>query len=197
LLGIRVSEALGRHCYDVLAGRSPDGAVACGPECEVRLAARRGRAPAPFLLQSGRSGTRTRHYSVGIIAAEGGEVVTHVLRPLGVQPFPTRPGLAPPESNEVARSPERVEALSRRQRQVLQLLMTGASTREIADALSITYVTVRNHIRQLLNILHVHSRLEATVLARKAGLDGESVDPPTTQLVLELPIEAHDRESLL
>ena len=63
--------------------------------------------------------------------------------------------------------------LTPRQRDVLQLLSAGRSTKEIAADLSLTETTVRNHIANLLAALGAHSRLQAVVAAREAGL----VDP--------------------
>jgi DNA-binding CsgD family transcriptional regulator len=60
--------------------------------------------------------------------------------------------------------------LTRRQKQVLQLLAEGASTEQIAAGMYVTTETVRNHIRHLLKALRVHSRLEAVVVARRQGL---------------------------
>jgi DNA-binding NarL/FixJ family response regulator len=53
---------------------------------------------------------------------------------------------------------------------VLTLLADGASTEEIAKALALSEETVRNHIRQLLRRLGVHSRLAAVAYARRHRL---------------------------
>jgi DNA-binding CsgD family transcriptional regulator len=60
--------------------------------------------------------------------------------------------------------------LTPRQAEVLQLLAAGATTSQIADELHVSIHTVRNHIRQLLQSLRVHSRLEAVAKARREGL---------------------------
>jgi PAS domain S-box-containing protein len=60
--------------------------------------------------------------------------------------------------------------LTPRQHEVLALLAEGASTDEIAAALGLADETVRNHIRQLLQRLGVHSRLAAVAYARRNGL---------------------------
>jgi PAS domain S-box-containing protein len=60
--------------------------------------------------------------------------------------------------------------LTPRQRQVLEELARGASTAQIAETLVLSPETVRNHVRALLRALHVHSRLEAIVEARRSGL---------------------------
>jgi DNA-binding CsgD family transcriptional regulator len=55
--------------------------------------------------------------------------------------------------------------LTPRQRQVLELLAHGRSTRQIAGDLKIAEETARNHVRLLLTELRVHTRLEAVVAA--------------------------------
>jgi len=59
---------------------------------------------------------------------------------------------------------------SRRERDVLRLLGSGASTRTIAKKLFISPATARNHVRHILAKLQVHSRLEAVTLALRNGL---------------------------
>jgi DNA-binding CsgD family transcriptional regulator len=60
--------------------------------------------------------------------------------------------------------------LTPRQREVLALLADGASTTQIASTLGLAEETVRNHIRQLLRRLGVHTRLAAVAYARREGL---------------------------
>jgi DNA-binding NarL/FixJ family response regulator len=61
--------------------------------------------------------------------------------------------------------------LTPRQAEVLSLLERGRSTNQIAAELHITTETVRNHIRNILKALGVHSRLEAVVATRAASPD--------------------------
>jgi PAS domain S-box-containing protein len=61
--------------------------------------------------------------------------------------------------------------LSPRQGEVLRLLEHGRSTEQIAEELQLSIETVRNHIRSLLRVLGVHSRLEAVAVARRRHLD--------------------------
>ena len=63
--------------------------------------------------------------------------------------------------------------LTPRQVEVLGLLEHGHSTRQIADELHLTIETVRNHVKNILRKLGVHSRLEAVAAARR-HLDRES-----------------------
>jgi PAS domain S-box-containing protein len=59
--------------------------------------------------------------------------------------------------------------LTPRQADVLRLLEHGRSTRQIAEELHLTVETVRNHVRNLLRALGVHSRIEAVATARRGG----------------------------
>lgn len=62
------------------------------------------------------------------------------------------------------------EALTSRESEVLQLLVNGASNREMADRLYITSGTVKAHLTSIFNKLHVSSRTQAIVRAVKTGL---------------------------
>ena len=65
------------------------------------------------------------------------------------------------------------EHLTPRERDILTHLARGKSVSTIADELSISTLTVRTHIRNLLSKLGVHSRLEAVAYAIRNGL----IDP--------------------
>lgn len=60
--------------------------------------------------------------------------------------------------------------LSEREREVLDLLATGAPNKEIAAALSLSVNTVRNHVQRVLVKLGAHSKLEAVATAAREGL---------------------------
>jgi DNA-binding NarL/FixJ family response regulator len=60
--------------------------------------------------------------------------------------------------------------LTTRQLVVLRLLAAGRSTAEIAADLGLSQTTVRNYVANLLAALGAHTRLQAVIAARKAGL---------------------------
>ena len=64
----------------------------------------------------------------------------------------------------------RRESLSGREREVLQLMSEGWSSREIAEKLGISYATVRTHIRSVDTKLGAHSKIEAVVTAREMNI---------------------------
>lgn len=67
-------------------------------------------------------------------------------------------------------SEERSDTLSNRERDVLRLLVNGASNRTIATRLDLSENTVRSHISHILNKLNVQSRGEAVAVALQRGL---------------------------
>jgi two-component system NarL family response regulator len=63
-----------------------------------------------------------------------------------------------------------VPALTARELEVLKLVAKGMSNREIADELFISENTVKNHVRNILEKLHLHSRMEAVMYALREKL---------------------------
>jgi DNA-binding NarL/FixJ family response regulator len=64
---------------------------------------------------------------------------------------------------------QKIDALTRREREVLALLADGQTTQEVADALSISVMTVQSHVKNVLAKLGVHSKVEAIRFAWRSG----------------------------
>jgi two-component system, NarL family, response regulator DegU len=62
------------------------------------------------------------------------------------------------------------EGLSGREVEVLKLLASGASNREIAERLTLAEGTVKNHVSNILSKLHAENRTQAANLARERKL---------------------------
>lgn len=60
-----------------------------------------------------------------------------------------------------------LKLLTEREREILQLLSRGDSNKAIAQALHISYDTVKQHVRHILNKLNLSSRVKAAVLFAK------------------------------
>ena len=60
--------------------------------------------------------------------------------------------------------------LTDREMEVLQLVAQGLNNRDIATELFISENTVKNHVRNILEKLHLHSRMEAVVYAVREKL---------------------------
>ena len=76
---------------------------------------------------------------------------------------------------------ERTPHLTPRQREILELIDVGLSTAEIAERLTLSRETVRNHVRNLLAELSAHTRAEAIAAARRRGLLASPALPPATE----------------
>ncbi len=93
------------------------------------------------------------------------------------------PGLARKVLNEFAhprpaRAERPVEALTDREREVLELLVQGVtSNKELADRLSVSENTVKYHLRNILNKLHLENRAQVIAYALRNGL----VEPPESE----------------
>ncbi len=61
--------------------------------------------------------------------------------------------------------------LTPRETEVLRLVATGMSYRQIADQLVVSHRTVQNHVQSTLRKLHLHNRVELTRYAIDRGLD--------------------------
>lgn len=79
-----------------------------------------------------------------------------------------------PPPNE-AKQREPVDELTSREIEVLEEVVKGASNKEIADILNITENTVKIHLRNILEKLHVQNRIQAAVHAIREGLINDSL----------------------
>ena len=74
------------------------------------------------------------------------------------------------DKTECGGKQRRPALLTQRELEVLRLLGAGHSTDDIAQELSITRVTARNHVNKVLDKLGVNSRLQAVVIASQLQL---------------------------
>jgi PAS domain S-box-containing protein len=161
LTGISAGDAVGRPCWEVLAGRDEDGGLICHAGCSGARLAREGW-PVTGRELSIRTRDGRRRMLLSTIALRQGEasLYLHLLRNGGAGSDDSNVGVGP-----------KVEAtLTPRQREVLGLLAQGVAAKAIARKLGISETTVRNHIRAVLLELGCHSQLEAVAEARRRGL---------------------------
>ncbi|TAE58582.1 MAG: DNA-binding response regulator [Nostocales cyanobacterium] len=71
----------------------------------------------------------------------------------------------PTPANQTPSIPPGLSELTPREKEVLQLIATGASNREIAQNLYISEGTVKNHVTNILNRLELRDRTQAAILA--------------------------------
>ena len=63
-----------------------------------------------------------------------------------------------------------IDPLSPREIEILQLVATGASNKEIADKLIISEGTVKNHLSNILGKMGVKDRMQAVLKAKELGI---------------------------
>lgn len=179
LLGHTKSDIIGRHCFEVLEGKDVFGNRFCHERCAIRCMIRR-REPISHWQLSYRTATSDRiDVSVSAVVVNGNtppdSLVAHLLEPVGNTAgefelnTPHKPGSRLPieDSADADTSPVKLTA---REHEILRLLAVGSTTSEIVFQLCISADTVRTHIRNILNKLNAHSRLEAVCTAIRRRL---------------------------
>ncbi len=158
LLGLAACEVLGRRCWQVVDGTDVFGNRFCSERCPVRTMAARREAVSHFELAVGRDEAPHQRFDVCVFVIPGDApselTVVHHLQPVTPAPAPAPAG----------------GRLTPRELEVLRLLADGRGTPELAAALGISRVTVRNHLQRIFSKLEVHSRIEAVAAAHRARL---------------------------
>lgn len=175
ILGYSAREVLGRPCCDVFVGRDgPDGGP-CGQDCHIltfvdqsrpvrhRVVATRTKAGTPVWLDVSIIVVPDARPDTSAIVQLFRDVTTtkeieDLVRARFLRAQPSDPEGTPPLE------------LTRRELEVLRLIVNGAGTRTIADQLRVSPMTVRNHVQNILRKLNVHSRLEAMVFVTRHRL---------------------------
>ncbi|CAL9436081.1 response regulator [Streptomyces sp. enrichment culture] len=115
---------------------------------------------AGFLLKN----TEAKDLIAAVRTVAGGEgiVAPAVTRRL-IAEFAARPA-------RPAADPSVLDALTRREREVLSCLGEGLSNAAIAERLDMAEATVKTHVSRLLGKLELRSRVQAAVLAQELGI---------------------------
>jgi DNA-binding NarL/FixJ family response regulator len=81
------------------------------------------------------------------------------------------------EERRIAQSPRKTKAcdsrLTHRQVQLMNLVASGLSNKEIATTLNLSQFTVKNHLRRVMRQVEATNRYDAVELVRASGLLGE------------------------
>ncbi len=74
------------------------------------------------------------------------------------------------QSRRGAQPPAPTGTLTEREKEVLGLLAAGKTNKELAEALAIAENTVKNHLKNILEKLHLENRVQAATYAIREGL---------------------------
>jgi PAS domain S-box-containing protein len=186
-LDLTFGEVIRQPCHDILAGQDGQGRLVCRRHCRVAVTALTGGAVGNYdtLVHTKSNGGRWVNMSTLAFPANGtraNTLVVHMFRDITKRKENEQllhqvlmaardlddgelPQGVPPAAMD-----DPGTDLTLRELEVLSLLAQGLKTGDIAQSLFISPSTVRNHIRNILQKLNVHSRLEAVVYAIKKGL---------------------------
>lgn len=125
------------------------------------------------LIEALKSGTRA-YVLKGVAARE----LLRILRSVAAGESYVPPALAAamlmemhdPAHGQASKAPDDpINALTEREREILEGLASGMSNKEIAQKLFLAEKTVKHYITNILQKLHVRNRVEAALLAQRSG----------------------------
>ena len=167
ITGYAVSEVLGRRCCEVFVLHEAVGGRPCASRCRSAILNKSSEPIESFDLQISSKSGRLIWLNMSTVVppvtdAQGPRVIRMFREVTAVRDVLAliRGRLAgSPTSEDV------LGRLTRREAEVLRLLVSGASNRALADQLHISPATVRNHTHNIFEKLGVQNRLAAVTLA--------------------------------
>jgi len=186
-LDLTFDEVIRQPCHEILGGQDDQGRLVCRRHCRVAVTALTGGVVGHYdtLVRTKSNGARWVNMSTLAFLANGtpaDTMIVHLFRDitrkkeneqLFRQVLRAAKDLGDGELSQGVPSASMSDPdsdLTHREREVLSLMAQGLKTGDVAQSLSISSATVRNHIRNILHKFDVHSRLEAVVYAIKNGL---------------------------
>ena len=167
--GYTKSRALGQRCWELLSGRDIFGNQSCCEGCPVRAAAFTNEPINRFQIDFKTASQERKRFTVSTLMlfnGPGKEVFVHLCRPKsGVSE-----SAIPKHAANHSCANYQHKPLTPRETEVLTLLHKGMTVMEIADVLTVSPSTVRNHTQHILSKLDVHSRFEAVAIGRSLNL---------------------------
>jgi len=172
VLGYPAREVVGRPCCDVLAGRDANDNRLCYQGCHVMTLVRMAEPVQSFDMRTRTKAGKPVWLNISILTmpnSKAESVTIHLFRDVTA----TKELLALVQDRLAAPGGERPEAatsLTRRELDVLRLMVQGINTAGAAEKLHVSPATIRNHVQNILGKLGVHSRLEAVAYTTKHRL---------------------------
>jgi PAS domain S-box-containing protein len=186
ILGFGNSEVVGQLCYEILQGYDEEKRLICKACCRVSQLALKDEPVSNYDINALTNEGDRRWLNMSVLTYKVGDneakkVIVHFFRDISqkkddelflrrILKTARRFHNIPADLDDKSNPKPLIEKLTKREREVLTLLAQGLNTHEIAEALSISQNTTRNHVQHILEKFQVHSRMEAVVFALKNGL---------------------------
>ncbi len=177
LLGYSEDEVTSLTCHQALGWKDRAGNPVCGPDCPSCEPG----APDEVIATRevlGRTADGKKVWLNVTSVVPPVEMrdecrVVHLIREVALPPelerlIAERLAPPPPEVDEHVR--QKLESLTPRESEILDLLTQGLDGNAIAEKLYLSKATVRNHLQHILGKLDVHSRVEAVAFALRNQL---------------------------
>jgi len=184
ILGFNNNDVAGQFCFQLLHGYDEARQLICKEKCRVvKLALQSKPVPNYNIRVTTKQGQdcwlNMSVFTYKMIGTNEKKVIVHLFHDLDRQEVDDKilgqfikviNRYQDIRHNNGAKSKSLQSTLTSRERVILAFLADGQSTQEIAQLLSISTSTVRNHTQHILQKLQVHTRLEAVAFAIKHGL---------------------------
>ena len=181
ILEYTAADVIGRNCMEVIQGADEDGQAVCTLECPTFSRAHLGERVCGRNIRSKTKSGELRWLSMSHLFVNpnsGHPVLVHIFRNVTpeieakklLKEIVSQISNYDPGQNGEQMGSSYDTGLTEREMQVLELLARGGGTAAIAQDLSISNTTARNHIQNILAKLGVHTRLEAVAHALKNRL---------------------------
>jgi DNA-binding CsgD family transcriptional regulator len=185
ILNSRLGGATSVACYHLLQSRSRTRRRVCVENCAVLMRSRKGEAISPQEVEIATREGDAKHVSMSIFyyrdRRDESLYIVHFFRQIKSMDGGRSMAIDIAEdlnnegnlnliTSQGKEALRRFADLTPRQREVLWHLLHGEGTEGIAEILSISINTTRNHIQQVLQRLDVHSRTEAVAYVMQHDL---------------------------
>ncbi len=175
ILGHTPREVIGRPCCDVFVGRDENDNRLCYQGCHVMTLVRMAEPVQSFDMRTRTKAGKPVWLNISVLSrpnnGKAGPMTIHLFRDVTATKelltfVQDRLAAAGPGGER----PDAVNVLTRRELEVLRLMMQGLNTAGAAEKLHVSRATIRNHVQNIFGKLKVHSRLEAVAYATKYRL---------------------------
>ena len=184
ILGFDDGNIVGQFCHQLLRGYSEGRHLVCKERCQIAKLALNSKPVPNYDIHVKTKGGEDCWLNMSVFTyrmsnTNGKKVIVHLFHDLNhkevdekalvqlVRVINRYHDIRHNNGNELE---SHQNSLTSRECEILAFLADGQGTRDIAQLLSISTSTVRNHIQHILQKLQVHTRLEAVAIAIKHKL---------------------------